>query len=61
MYSMFWAVFMGFSPYLGFGRGRGRGGGVPKGLVHSLPMQLFTPDSSKIELSENYFFDMVIT
>ena len=39
-----------------------RGGGSPKGLVHDLLMQFFTPDSSKIEIFETYFFfDIVIT
>ena len=34
---------MCFSPYLGIGRtGGGGGGGSPKGLVHSLVMQLFS-------------------
>ena len=40
---------MYFSPYLGIGCGVG---GSPKGLVHNLLVQLFTLDSSKIELSE---------
>ena len=38
-----------------------RGGGSPKGLVHNLLMQFFTPDSSKIEVFETCFFDIVIT
>ena len=37
------------------------GGGSPKGLVHNLLMQFFTLDSSKIEVSETDFFDVVIT
>ena len=37
------------------------GGGSPKGLVHNLLMQFFTPGSSKSEVSETYFFDIVIT
>ena len=37
------------------------GGGSPKGLVHNLLMQFFTLGSSKIEVSETYFFDIVIT
>ena len=37
------------------------GGGPPKGLVHNLLMQFFTPDSSKIEVFGTYFFDTVIT
>ena len=37
------------------------GGGAPKGWVHNLLVQLFTPDSSKIEVFETCFFDIVIT
>ena len=37
------------------------GGGSPKGLVHNLLMQLFTPGSSKIEVFETCFFDIVTT
>ena len=37
------------------------GGGPPKGLVHNLLMQFFTPDSSKIEVFETCFFDIVTT
>ena len=37
------------------------GGGSPKGLVHNLLMQFFTLDSSKIEVFETYFFDILIT
>ena len=36
-------------------------GGSPKGLVHNLLMQFFTLASSKIEVFEAYFFDIVIT
>ena len=36
-------------------------GRSPKGLVHNLLMQFFTMGSSKIEVSETYFFDIVIT
>ena len=43
------------------GARRGGGGGSPKGLVHNLLMQLFTLESSKIKVSETYFFDTVIT
>ena len=40
----------------------GRGGGLsPKGLVHTLLMQFFTLGSSKIQVSETYFFDIVTT
>ena len=35
--------------------------GPPKGLVHNLLMQFFTLDSSKIEVFETYFFDIVTT
>ena len=37
------------------------GGGAPKELVHNLLMQLFTLDSSKMEVFETYFFDIIIT
>ena len=37
------------------------GGGVPKGLVHNLLMQLFTLDSSKMEVFETYSSDTLIT
>ena len=37
------------------------GGGSPKRLVHNLLVQFFTPDSSKIEVFETCFFDIVIT
>ena len=46
---------MCFSPYLGIGCG------VAKGLVHNLLLQCFRLHSSKIEASETYFFDIVIT
>ena len=42
-------------------RGGGGGGGSLKGLVHNLLMQFFTPDSSKIEVFETCFFDIVTT
>ena len=44
-----------------FGRGGGVSGGSPKGLVHNLLMQFFTLGSSKTEVFESYFFDIVIT
>ena len=44
-----------------FGYWAGGGGGSPKGLIHNLLMQFFTPDNSKIEVFETYFFDIVIT
>ena len=40
---------------------RGGGGGAPKGLVHNLLMQFFTPGSSKIEVFETCLFDIVTT
>ena len=46
---------MCFSPYFGIGRGGGRGS--PNNVL----MQFFTLGSSKIEVFEVYFFDMVIT
>ena len=39
----------------------GGGGGPPKGLVHNLLMQFFTLGSSKIEVFETCFFDIVTT
>ena len=45
---------MCFSPYLLIECGVGLGG--LKGLVHNLLMQFFTMGSSKIEVSETYFF-----
>ena len=39
----------------------GGGGGSPKGLVHNLLMQFFTLGSSKIEVFETCFFDIVTT
>ena len=39
----------------------GGGGGCPKGLVYNLLMQFFTPDSSKMEVFETCFFDIVNT
>ena len=35
--------------------------GLANGPVHNLLMQLLTPGSSKGEVSETYFFDIVIT
>ena len=55
---MFQPVFMCFSPYLRLVAG---GGGVQTALVHNLLMQFFSLHSSKIEVSEAYFFDIVIT
>ena len=49
---------MCFSPYLGI---RSGGGVSPKGMVHNLLMQFFTLGSSKIEVFETFFYDIVIT
>ena len=49
---------MCFPPYFGI---RSGGGGAPKGLGHNLLMQFFTLGSSKIEVFETCFFDIVIT
>ena len=57
---MFQAVFTCFSPYLGIGR-QGGGGGSLKGFLHNLLMQFFTLDSSKIEVLETCFFNVVVT
>ena len=38
---------------------RGGGGGLPRGLVHNLLMQFFTPGYSKIQVFETCFFDVV--
>ena len=38
-----------------------RGAGSRNGLVNNLLLQFFTVDSSKIEVSETYFFDIMIT
>ena len=38
------------------------GGGLPRdGYTHNLLIQFFTLGSSKIEVLETYFFDIVIT
>ena len=37
------------------------GGGAPKGLVHNQLMQFFTRGSTKIEVFETCFFDIMIT
>ena len=56
-----------FRPYLRvfhlswvFGAGE-RVGGSPKGLVHYLLMHFFTLGSSKVKVSETYFFVTAIT
>ena len=46
---MFFTLF-GYRPH------GGGGGGAPKGLVHNLLMQFFTPGSSKIEVFEKLLF-----
>ena len=51
---------MCFSPYLGIRFGGG-GGGLQMGLVHNLLMHFFTLGSSKIEVFETFFYDIVIT
>ena len=38
-----------------------RGGGPPKGWVHNLLMQFLTLGSSKIEVFETCFYDIVTT
>ena len=54
-----------FRPYLRFFHpiwvlgARGGWGGFPKGLAHNLLLQLFILGSSKIELFETCFFDIV--
>ena len=48
---------MCFSPYLRLGLV----GGGQTGLVHNLIMQFFSLYSSNMEVSETYFFDIVIT
>ena len=50
-----------YPPILAGGEGWRGGGGSPKGLVHNLLMQFFNPDSSKIEVFETCFFDIVTT
>ena len=42
-------------------RVRGGGGGSPKGLVHNMLMQFCTLGSSKIEVFETCFYDIVTT
>ena len=37
------------------------GGGSPKGLVHKLLTQFFTPGSSKIEVFKTHFFGIMAT
>ena len=65
MTPLFWGrkfllVFLDFEPKKCFRVPTG-GGGSPKGLVHNLLMQFFTLDSSKIEVFETCFSDIVIT
>ena len=52
-------IYMFFTPF-GYWARRG-GGGAPKGLVRNLLMQFFTLGSSKIEVFETCFFDIVTT
>ena len=49
-----------FFTLFGYWAHGGGGGGAPKGLVHNLLMQFFTLGSSKIEVLETCFFDIVI-
>ena len=59
---MFQGVLTCFLPYLGIrSGGGGGGGGTPKGWVHNLLMQFFSLGSSKIEVCETGFYDIVIT
>ena len=51
-------IYVFFHPIWVLGPG---GGGSPKGRVHNLLMQFFNPDSSKIEVFETCFFDIVTT
>ena len=53
-------IYVFFTLFWVSGRGGG-GGGAPKGRVHNLLMQFFTPDSSKMEVFETCFCDIVIT
>ena len=48
-------IYVFFHPIWVSGRGGGGGGGAPKGRVHNLLMQFFTPDSSKMEVFETCF------
>ena len=50
-----------FFTLFGYWVGGGGGGGAPKGLVHSLLMQFFPLDSSKMEVFKTCFFDIVTT
>ena len=49
-----------FSPYLGIRFGGG-GGGLPRDWYTTCFMQFFTLGSSKIEVFETCFFDIVTT
>ena len=51
---------MSFSPFLGMAC-PGGGGEVQTELVHNLPTKFFIFDGSKIEVSQTYFFDIVIS
>ena len=52
---------MCFSPYLGIGRGGGGGGGLSQGIGTQPACAVFHPRQRKIEVSEIFFFDTVIT
>ena len=47
-------ILFGYWPHRG-------GGGARMGLVHNLLMHFFTVESSKMQVFETYFFDIVIT
>ena len=49
-------IYMFFTLFGYWVGGGGGGGGAPKGLVHSLLMQFFPVDSSKMEVFKNLFF-----
>ena len=50
-----------FFNQLGYLVGGAGGGGLPRDWYTTCSMQFFTPASSKIEVFETYFFDIVIT
>ena len=58
---MFQSVFTWFSSYLAVGCGGGGGGGLPQGIGTQPATQLFTLGSSKIEVFETCFYDILIT
>ena len=50
-----------FFTQFGYWAHGGEGGGSPKASIHNLLMQLFTLGSSKIEVFETCFFDILTT